>query len=414
MKKLIEWQSGWRKIASIAIFIVLGAIFGIVCPEQQWIGIFGDIFIGALKALAPVLVFLLVSSALANQTSSSRKKFRTIIILYLVTTLLAAVVAVAASYIFPVKITLASQAENTPPANLTEVFRTLLINMVSNPVASISSGNYIGILFWAVVLGIILKGIAHDSTRELMSDLSEAVSNAIQYVIVFAPIGIFGVVYSSVSSNGLAIFTDYGKLLLLLVGCMLVTSLIVNPILASLILKRNAYPLVFRCLRESGIYAFFTRSSAANIPVNMQLCEKLGLSKDFYSVSIPLGSTINMDGAAVTIAILSLSLCHTLGIVVHPVQALILCVVSTLGACGASGVPGGSLLLIPMACALFGIENDVAMQAVAVGFIIGVIQDSVETALNSSGDAIFTAVAEYHDRAKRGEPMNFLGDFAKK
>lgn len=415
MTKFLEWFEGGTKIIFICAGIVVGAILGLLVPGQQWIGIFGDVFVGALKAVAPILVFFLVAGALTNQTGSIGSRFRTVIVLYMVTTLLAAVVAVVASYVFPVSITLVNDAaENSPPSGLYEVFRALFTNMVRNPIESITTGNYIGILLWSVIFGWCLKRHSSDNTKTIMADISEAISRTVRFVICFAPLGIMGLVFSAVSTSGLSIFTDYGKIVLLLVGCMAFTSLVLNPILASILLRRNAYPLLFRCLKESGIYAFFTRSSAANIPMNMRLCRKLGIDEEFYSVSIPLGSTINMDGAAITITVLSLALCTTLGISVHPAQAFLLSVVATLGACGASGVPGGSLLLIPMAASLFGINNDYAMMAVAVGFIIGVIQDSVETCLNSSGDAMFTAVAEYHDRRKAGVPMNFMGEFAKK
>lgn len=408
----------WNKIPSVLKMVcglILGAVLGLVANEWTWIGIFGDLFVGALKALAPVLVFFLISSAIGKATAGIGKRFRTVVILYMVTTFTAAIVSVIASYAFPITFTLADAAvDMAPPGNLGEVFKTLLSNLVMNPISAMTSGNYLGILMWAVIFGITLKKVAKPSTIDTISDVANAISEGVKLVISFAPFGIMGLVYEAVTQNGLEIFSSYGKLLLVLVGSMAVASLIINPFIIAITLKRNPYPLVFTCLRESGITAFFTRSSAANIPVNMELCEKLGLDSDFYSVSIPLGSTINMDGAAVTIAVMTLAMCNTMGISVNPVMALLLIVVSVFGACGASGVAGGSLLLIPMACSLFGISNDIAMQAVAVGFIIGVVQDSVETALNSSGDAIFTATAEYLDRKKRGEDMKFLGDFAKK
>ena len=414
MKKIVQIWKSIPSLVKIIIGLALGIILGLVAPGASWISVFGDVFVGALKAVAPVLVFLLIASSVAKAKPNIGKRFGTVIFLYMITTLTAAVIAVIASYLFPVSLVLSEAAESASPSGLGEVFRTLLSNMVANPIQAMIGGNYISILFWSVVLGLCLKTVAKDTTLQLFSDLSDAVSKSVAYVIAFAPFGIMGLVYDAVRSNGMDIFTVYGKIILVLVGSMLFASLVINPLIVFLLLHRNPYPLVFTCMRESGITAFFTRSSAANIPMNMKLCEKLGIEKDFYSVSIPLGATINMDGAAITITVMTMAMCHTLGIAVNPVMAVLLSVIAVLGACGASGVAGGSLLLIPMACGLFGIGNELAMQAVAVGFVIGVIQDSVETALNSSGDAIFTATAEYHSRIKNGEPMNFLGAFAKK
>ena len=319
----------------------------------------------------------------------------------------------AASYMFPVTMKLGEAAQSdTVPQNVWEVLQNLLMKMVENPVSALVNGNYIGILFWAAVLGIGFAKVGAPETRRMLKDASEAVSMAVRGIINLAPFGICGLVYSTVSEYGLAIFKDYGQLLLVLVGCMMFVALVIDPLIAFLFLRRNPYPLVLRCLRESGITAFFTRSSAANIPVNMELCEKLGLDQDMYSVSIPLGATINMDGAAITITVMTLAAAHTMGIHVDVPSALFLSVLSTLAACGASGVAGGSLLLIPMACSLFGISNDVAMQVVGVGFIIGVVQDSVETMLNSSGDVMFAATAEYSTWIKEGrqdELPVFLG-----
>lgn len=414
MKKILGAWNSVPVLLRIFCGLVIGVVLGIVAPKATWIGIFGDVFVGALKAVAPVLVFMLIFSALSRAKPNIGKRFGTVIILYMVTTLTAAIVAVISSYLFPVKLVLNDAADSVAPSGLGEVFSNLLSNMVKNPIDAIVNGNYLAILFWSVVLGLCLKAVASETTLQVVSDVAEATSKSVAFVIAFVPFGILGLVYQSVSQNGLSIFTTYGKIILVLVGAMLFSSLIVNPFIVFLFLRRNPYPLVFACLRESGITAFFTRSSAANIPMNMRLCEKLGIERDFYSVSIPLGATINMDGAAITITVMTMAMCHTLGISVNPVMAVILSVLAVLGACGASGVAGGSLLLIPMACSLFGINNDLAMQAVAVGFVIGVIQDSVETALNSSGDAIFTATAEYHDRRKRGEDVKFLGEFAKK
>lgn len=409
MKKLFEKWNSISLILRILCGLVIGVILGLVVPQATVIAILGDIFVGALKAVAPALVFVLVMSALAKANGGVGKRFRMVVVLYMLSTLMSAVVAVAGSFCFPVVMNLTdvSAATDTAPTGIGEVLRTLISNMVVNPVTSISEANYIGVLTWAVVFGLGLKLYASDNTKQVISDLSNVVSQAVRWVISLAPFGILGLSFNSVSSNGLGIFQDYGKLLALLVGCMLVVALVVDPLIVAIFLRRNPYPLVFRCFRESGLTAFFTRSSAANIPVNMALCERLGLDKDLYSVAIPLGATINMNGAAVTITVMTLSVAHTLGIAVDIPTAIVLSVLATLGACGASGVAGGSLLLIPMACSLFGIGNDIAMQAVAVGFIIGIVQDSFETAINSSGDVIFAATAEFHNRLKRGQEVKF-------
>lgn len=406
MKKIINAWCSIGLLTRIFCGLVLGVILGIFVPGATFISIFGTIFVGALKAIAPVLVGLLVISSVSNAGQGIGKRFRTVIFLYMITTFIAAAVAVVASYIFPVSIELFEAYVADSPEGLSEVLKNLLQNMVANPISSVSEANYMGILFWAVILGLGMKKYASDTTKVVFTDLSDVVSKVVGGVIQFAPFGIFGLVFTAISESGLSIFKTYGKLLILLVGCMLLVSLVINPIIASIMLRQNAYPLVFKCLRESGLTAFFTRSSAANIPVNMNLAEKLGLEKDFYSVSIPLGATINMDGAAITITIMTFAAANTLGLQVNPLTAIILSILATLGACGASGVAGGSLLLIPMACSLFGISNDVAMQVVAVGFIIGIIQDSVETALNSSGDMVFTATAEFKERMKNGEKID--------
>ena len=407
MKKIFAKWNDIPLVARILVGLVLGAILGLTVPQASVIGILGDVFVGALKAIAPILVFVLIISALANANGQIGSRFRTVIVLYLMTTLLASFLAVAASYAFPVTLKLTDAVQQEAPSGIGQVLKTLITNMVQNPISAMSGGNYIGILTWAVIFGIALRKLASPSTKQLLGDISDAVSTAVRWIISLAPFGILGLVFSAVSSSGLAIFSDYGKLLLVLVGCMLTVALVINPIIVGVMLRKNPYPLVFRCLRESGITAFFTRSSAANIPVNMQLCERLGLDKDVYSISIPLGATINMDGAAITIAVMTLAAAHTMGISVDVPTAVILCVLATLAACGASGVAGGSLLLIPMACSLFGISNDVAMQVVGVGFIIGVVQDSVETALNSAGDVLFAATAEFYEWRKQGKEINF-------
>ena len=402
VSNLLKKWTGMSLVVRILIGLVIGAVLGLVCPKWTAVGILGKVFVGALKAIAPILVALLVASSIAKAKGGLGARFRTVIILYMVSTLCAAVFAVLASFLFPVTITLqGAEGEAAAPGGLSDVFLTLLGNMVMNPIQALASANYIGILFWAIILGFALKLMASEGTVRVVSDLADAASQIVRWVIQFAPFGILGLVFSSVSESGLDIFVQYGKLILLLVGCMCCTAFIVNPFIAWLHIRQNPYPLYWQCLKESGLNAFFTRSSAANIPINMDLCKRLGLDEEFYSVSIPLGSTINMNGAAVTITVLSLAVAHTVGIEVSFASALFLSIVATLGACGASGVAGGSLLLVPMACSFFGIGNDIAMQAVAVGFIIGVVQDSVETALNSSSDAFFTAVAEFHDRRKK-------------
>ena len=328
-------------------------------------------------------------------------RFRTVVILYMSATLVAAAVAVAGSFLFPVTLTLKDAAGEPAPGGLADVFKNLLSNMVMNPMQSIASANYIGILFWSIIVGIGLKLVASDATIKFITEISDVITLVVKWIIQFAPFGIMGLVFSAVSESGLEIFTTYGQLLLLLVGCMLSSVLVFNPLISFIATGKNPYPLLLTCLKESGINAFFTRSSAANIPINMELCHKLGIEEDFYSVSIPLGATVNMNGAAVTITVMTLAVANTMGIQVSFASALFLSVIATLGACGASGVAGGSLLLIPMACSFFGIPVDVAMQAVAIGFIIGVIQDSVETAVNSSGDVFFTATAEYRERRRK-------------
>ncbi len=405
MKKVLNLYVKTPLILRIAIGLVIGICLGVFLPQASFVALFGNIFVGALKAIAPILVLVLVIASLAKAGKGIGKRFRTVIFFYIISTFLAATVAVVASYLFPVTIQLTTAAENTAPADLGEVFGLLLNNMVQNPVAAIIDANYVGILTWAVILGIALRRIASDNTKDVLTDISDAVSKVVGWVIQLAPFGIMGLVFSSVSTNGLDIFVDYGKLILVLVGCMLAVALIVDPLIVGIALRRNPYPLVLRCFKESGITAFFTRSSAANIPVNMKLCEKLGLDKEYYSVAIPLGATINMDGAAITITVMSLTAAFSQGISVNILLAILLSFVATLGACGASGVAGGSLLLIPMSCSLLGVGQDVAMQMVAVGFIISVIQDSLETAINSSGDVLFCATAEYRERLKRGEEI---------
>jgi len=410
MKNLAAKWNSISLILRIAIGLVIGAVLGMTCPSLGLIPIFGNVFVGALKGIAPVLVFVLIISALANAKNVPGKQFRTVIGLYMLTTLLASLISVIASFAFPVTLILADAAENTAPTGVGEVLGNLITNMVQNPVSSIINANYIGILAWAIVFGLAVKKVGSEQTKQTLTDIADAVSTCVRWIINLAPFGIMGLVFTTVSENGLEVFVGYGKLLAVLVGCMFFMALVVNPLIIFLCLRKNPYPLVFKCLRESGITAFFTRSSAANIPVNMQLCEKLGLNKDVYSITIPLGATINMDGAAITIAVMSLAAANTMGISVDIPTALILSLLATVSACGASGVAGGSLLLIPMACSLFGISNDIAMQVVGVGFIIGVIQDSVETALNSAGDVEFAATAEFMQWKKAGKNVDFKWD----
>ncbi|WP_175638068.1 serine/threonine transporter SstT [Metabacillus schmidteae] len=404
MKSLLHKWNQLSLVTRIVVGIIIGVILALSVPEgAKWVTIFGSLFVGALKAVAPVLVLFLVMHAISKHKSGQQTNMKSIIILYGISTFLAGLVAVVASFIFPVTLTLKTGAEGfEPPSGITEVLQTLLFNIVDNPVNALISSNYIGILAWAVLLGIALRN-APDSTKDMLASFSDAISQLVKWIINLAPLGIMGLVFEALVTNGLSALLDYGKLLLVLLGCMFFIALVVNPIIVFINIRKNPYPLVFKCLKESGITAFFTRSSAANIPVNMNLCEKLGLDKDTYSVSIPLGATINMAGAAVTISVLTLAAVNTLGIEVDMGTALILSILSAISACGASGVAGGSLLLIPLASSLFGISNDVAMQVVAIGFIIGVLQDSCETALNSSSDVLYTATAEYAKKRKEGK-----------
>lgn len=382
-------------IKRIIIGVILGLILGVAFPKLSGIGILGDLFVGGLKAVAPLLVFVLVANALSQHEKGQKTNMSTVVGLYLVGTLAAALVAVLVNYIFPLKLTLDNVAESdlSAPEGVAEVFKDLLLKVVDNPVNAIASANYIGVLAWAVVFGIAMRN-ASQQTKDLLQTMAEVTSQVVRWIINLAPFGILGLVFNTISDNGIGILANYGFLIVTLVGTMLFVALVVNPLIAFVMIRQNPYPLVLRCLKESGLTAFFTRSSAANIPVNMKLCEDLGLNKDTYSVSIPLGATINMAGAAITINVLTLAAVNTLGIGVDFPTAFLLSVISAVSACGASGVAGGSLLLIPVACSLFGISNDIAMQVVGVGFIVGVVQDSCETALNSSTDVLFTAIAE--------------------
>lgn len=386
-------------VFQIIIGIVLGVVVASLSTElASMVAIFGSLFVGALKAIAPILVFVLVATAIATKEVDSSANMKPIIILYLIGTFLAALIAVLASFLFPVELVLIDAANSnlTPPDSVIGVLKGVLFNMVDNPVNALATGNFIGILVWAIAIGIAMH-YSSENTKAVFNDISTGVTKIVRFIIRLAPLGIFGLVANTFAQTGFEALFSYGKLLAVLVGTMLFIAFIVNPIIVFVKTKRNPYPLIFTCVKESGITAFFTRSSAANIPVNMNLCKKLGLHEDTYSISIPLGATTNMAGAAVTITVLTLATVHTLGIQVDIATALLLSIVSALAACGASGVAGGSLLLIPLACSLFGINNDIALQVVAIGFVIGVVQDSLETALNSSTDVVFTAACDKKD-----------------
>lgn len=401
MKRIIRAWNKASLIKRILIGMLLGASLGLLFPNLSGLGILGDLFVGGLKAIAPVLVFTLVANALSQHQKGQDTNMKTVIFLYLLGTFAAALVAVLASFLFPVQITLSSAStEIAPPDGIGQVLSNLLLNLVDNPLNAIVQANYIGILSWAVVFGLAMREASKNS-KELLKTMAGVTSKIVEWIINLAPFGIMGLVFKTISDKGITSLANYGILLGLLIATMAFVALVINPLIAFLLMRKNPYPLVFKCLRVSGITAFFTRSSAANIPVNMKLCQDLGLNPDTYSVSIPLGSTINMAGAAVTINILTLAAVNTLGISVDFGTAFVLSVVAAISACGASGIAGGSLLLIPVACSLFGISNDVAMQVVGVGFVIGVVQDSCETALNSSTDVLFTAVAEYASARKK-------------
>lgn len=404
MQELLGKLNQVSLVKQIIAGLVIGVVLALTVPElAKPVAILGSLFVGALKAVAPVLVLFLVMSAIVQHKRGQKTNMKTIISLYLLGTFAAGLIAVIASFMFPVSLKLTAGAEGmTPPGSVVEVLRTLLLNIVDNPVNAIINANYIGILAWAALIGFALKSAA-DSTKTVIGNLADAMSKIVAWVIKFAPLGIMGLVFESITTNGISSLLGYGKLLAVLIGCMLVVALVVNPIIVFTLIRQNPYPLVLKCLKESGITAFFTRSSASNIPVNIKICEELGLDKDSYSVSIPLGATINMAGAAVTISVMTLAAVHTLGIQVDLPTAVILSVLAAISAAGASGVAGGSLLLIPLASSLFGIPNDVAMQVVAVGFIIGVLQDSFETALNSSTDVLFTAAVEFKKWREEGK-----------
>lgn len=403
MRKII---SLWNEISLVKRIIgglIVGILLGLFVPQLAFLSTLGDLFVGALKAVAPLLVLFLVMSALSKHQQGKKTNMKRIIFLYILGTLIAGCVAVIASFIFPIELKLGETASSvTPPGGINEVLKTLLMNIVSNPVDALVKANYIGILTWAVLLGIALKK-ASQGTKNAIENIADALSQIVKWVISLAPFGVMGLVFNTISTQGIGSLLAYGKLIALLVGVMVFIALVINPIIVFIGIRKNPYPLVLKCLKDSGITAFFTRSSAANIPVNMKLCEELGLDEDTYAVSIPLGATINMGGAAVTISVLTLAAANTLGISVDIGSAIILSILSAVSACGASGVAGGSLLLVPLACSLFGIPNDIAMQVVGAGFVVGVIQDSCETALNSSTDVLYTAVAEFSKTGNKKE-----------
>ena len=400
MKNLVTRWNEISLVKRIICGLIIGIVLGLVVPQATALSLLGNLFVGALKAIAPILVLFLVMSALAKHQEGKQTNMKHIIGLYLLGTFLAGLMAVIASFLFPVTLTLTqSTSDITPPGGIGEVLNTLMMNLVANPVDALVNANYIGILAWAVLLGIALRK-APEGVKVAIESVADAISQIVRWIISCAPFGVLGLVFTTISQQGIDSLLSYGKLIVLLVGTMAFVAFVVNPIIVFIGIRKNPFPLVLKCLKDSGITAFFTRSSAANIPVNMRLCAELGLDRDTYAVSIPLGSTINMGGAAVTISILALAAANTLGIQVDFASAVVLSVLSAVSACGASGVAGGSLLLVPLACSLFGIPGDVAMQVVGVGFIVGVIQDSCETAINSSTDVLYTAVAELSKRRK--------------
>ena len=405
MNPLVTFVKKVPLIEQIAIGLVIGIMLAVFVPSAvPFVSIFGDLFVSALKGVAPVLVFILVMNAMTQRKSDGDTNMKPIVTLYVLGTFAASLVGVTLSFLFPVTLQLSiGNSEINPPSGIAQVLHTLIMNVVDNPVNALLRANYIGILAWAVIIGLAMHSVAKEETKKVFDDLSKGITIVVSWVIRFAPLGIMGLVTQSISASGLSALLSYLKLLGVLIASYALVALVMNPIIVFTKIHRNPYPLVFATIRESGIYAFFTRSSAANIPVNLSLCKRLGLNPDTYTISIPLGATINMAGASITISVLALAAANTLGIQVDLLTALLLCLISTVGACGASGVAGGSLLLIPVACASFGISNDLAMQVVGVGFIISVLEDACETALNSSSDVLFTATAEFAERAKRGE-----------
>lgn len=403
MKSIFNAWNRLSLIMQIAIGLLIGIICAIAFPKQlAFISIFGNLFVGALKAIAPLMVFVLVMAAIAKHKTGTKTNMKTVIVLYIIGTLSAGLVAVVASFLFPQTLLLVNTAEKiTPPDGIVSVLKTVLFNMVDNPITAISNANFLGVLVWALIIGIALRP-ASDATKNIIVEFSDAITMCVRWVIRFAPLGVMGLVFNSISTNGIGALKRYASLIVLLVATMAVMALVVNPLIVFIAARINPYPLVFKTIMRSGVTAFFTRSSAANIPVNLELCKDLGLDNDTYPISIPLGATINMSGAAITIAIMALAACNTMGVKVDIPSAVLLIFLTAISAAGASGVAGGSLLLIPLACSLFGLPADISMQVVGVGFICGVIQDSCETALNSSSDVLFTATAELYNNRKLG------------
>lgn len=402
-----EIYSKWTSVSlvvRIVVGLVIGAVLALLVPGITILSTLGSLFVGALKAIAPFLVLLLVMSAIGCSGAGLGSRFKNVLVLYIGSTVVAAVVATFIFYSFPVSVVLPGDIPDAqPPLDMGMFANELLLNIVSNPLTALAEGKYLSILFWAIIFGLVMKATGTPKVKELSMDISDLVTRVVRVIIEFAPIGIMGIVYETVSENGVGVFTDYGALILVLLVCMAMVMFLTNPVIGGLLMRRNPYPLLFLCLRQSGIYAFFTRSSAANIPMNIALCERIGLDKNFYSVSIPLGATINMNGAAITITVLTLCTAYTIGMDVPMITAMVLCILATLAACGASGISGGSLLLVPMACSFMGIPEETAMMMVSVGFVIGVINDSVETALNSSADVFYTTVSEVMEDRRNGK-----------
>ena len=411
MELIKKLSHSWTKI-SLVQRIFFGLVIGITLAltlgdHVAFVAIFGNLFVGALKAIAPILVFILVMAAICKQQKGSKTNLKTFIVLSFIGMMSASILGITASFLFPTTLELRGvyAGEVSAPTGIVEVMLSILMRLVDNPVRALANANYIGVLMWSVLFGIALQKLANDNTKRVIADFSDATTHVVRFVISVAPLGIMGLVYASIMESGLDVLLGYGRLIIILVSVMLFATLVMNPLISYIVMRQNPYPLVFRALRDSGITAFFTRSSAANIPVNLALCEKLNLNKDMYSVAIPLGATINMAGAAITISVLTMAAAHTVGITVDFPTAIILSALATLSATGASGVAGGSLLLIPLACSLFGIPDSISMQVVGVGFIIGVVQDSCETALNSHSDIVYLGSLEGRKLRKEGKRL---------
>jgi len=401
VKGIVNWLAHGSLIQQIILALILGTLLAVIWPQGALAtGILGSLFVTALKSIAPILVLILVADAIARHRSDQPSNIKSILVLYVFGTFAAATTAVVISFLFPITLDLnLLETDISPPSGIAEVLKTLAFNVVDNPINALANANYIGILAWAILAGLALRH-TDGSSKKILADGAFVICKIVGWVVRLAPIGIFGLIAYAIADTGFDVLATYTQLIAVLLSAMLIVALLLNPLIVFLKIRRNPYPLVFQCLSQSGITAFFMRSSAANIPVNMNLAKKMGLQEETYSISIPLGATINMAGAAVTITVMTLAAAHTVGIEVHIVTAFLLCLLATIGATGASGVPGGSLLLIPMACSLFGIDDSIAAQVVGIGFIIGVIQDSAETGLNSSTDILFTAAADIAEQNK--------------